>query len=322
MSGVGTKGENKNILDEYKHRHSREEVIKCPHMMALLGYLTQTHGLPKYGWLTEGIRYHYTDAAGLLGIIQNGRMWATDLRFLNDPSEGAFLPERVLELMRSKSGGVTAAELQIINGVEAALHKPRSQSGTYCVSLSANGDLLSQWRGYGSFGKGYAVGLNLGYEYPHPQIAQFYDVVYGDQGLEELATDLLDLFVTASDKWKGQMYEEWAYTLGVLAKSFKNSSYVEEQESRLVCSKTEGDRDLFTHELPLMFRARGSDVIPYIPMSLSFVGAEDTPRLPIERIIVGPGVDFERNFASISALLKANSYDNVEVVPSAIPFRS
>lgn len=321
MSGVELNDENKNILDDYKRSHSREEVIKCPHMMVLLGYLTQTHSLPKYGWLKKGIRYHYTDAAGLLGIIQNGRMWATDIRFLNDPSEGAFLPERLLELMRSKAGGVTDAELKVINGVEAALRHPRSQSGTYCVSLSANGDLLSQWRGYGGFGKGYAVGLNLGYSYPHPQIAQFYDVVYGDQGLEELAIDLLDLFVVASDKWRDQMYEEWAYTLGVLAKSFKNSSYEEEQESRLVCSKVEEGKDLFTHELPLMFRTKGSDVIPYIPMSLTPLQAKEVPRLPIERIIVGPGVDFKRNFASISALLKANSYDDVEVVPSAIPFR-
>ncbi|WP_107758989.1 DUF2971 domain-containing protein [Dickeya sp. Secpp 1600] len=321
MSGAELMDSNKENIKDFSAFYSREAVIKCPHMMSLLGYVYQTHGLPKYGWLNQGMRYHYTDAAGLLGIIQSGRLWATDLLFLNDPSEGTFLPEKLLGFMRSKPGGLTDSEVKIIHGVEAALHKPRSKKGAYCVSLSANGDLLSQWRGYGSFGKGYAIGLNLGQLYPHPQVAHFYDVVYGDKGLEELAIDLLDLFVIASDKWKELMYEEWAYTLGVLAKSFKHLSYSEEQESRLICSKAEDGKDLFAKELPLMFRAKGSDVIPYIPMSLNIMEEGDTARLPIEKIIVGPGVDFERNITSILALLKANSYDNVEVVPSAIPFR-
>lgn len=315
-----TDGSNK-IISDYALLHSREEVVKCPHMMALFGYLNQTHDLPKYGWLKDGLRYHYTDAAGLLGIIQNGRLWATDLRFLNDPSEGTFLPERLLGFMRSKLGGITDAELKIIDGLKEALHSPRSNYGAYCVSLSANGDLLSQWRGYGSFGKGYAVGLKLGASYPHGQIAHYYDVVYGDEGLAELAIDLLDLFVAASVKWKDQMYDEWAYTLNALAKSFKDASYSEEQESRLVCSKSDEGVDLFEKELPLRFRSKGSDLIPYIPISLSLLQNEDAPRLPIERIIVGPGVDFERNYSSIKALLKTHSYNDVQVERSTIPFR-
>lgn len=84
--------DKKNALEEYNKHHSREEVIKCPHMMVLLGYLHQKHDLSRYGWHNNGLRYHYTDAQGLLGIIQNGRLWATDIRFLNDPSEAHFYP--------------------------------------------------------------------------------------------------------------------------------------------------------------------------------------------------------------------------------------
>ena len=70
--------DKKNVQEEYNKRHSREEVIKCPHMMVLLGYLHQKHDLPRYGWLNNGLRYHYTDAQGLLDIIQNDRLWAVD----------------------------------------------------------------------------------------------------------------------------------------------------------------------------------------------------------------------------------------------------
>lgn len=300
----------------------REEVIKCPHMMVLLRYLHEKHELPKYGWRREGLCYHYTDAAGLLGIIENSRLWATDLRFLNDPSEGGFLPERLLGLMSSKLGGVSDIEKSIITGLEKALLNPRWNYSTFAVSFSTNGDLLSQWRGYGSFGKGYAVGLNLEGMLPHPQIASYYDVVYGDKGLADLALDLLDLFVSATGEWGDKMLDEWAHTLSVLSKSFKDPSYSEEQESRLVCSYSDDGKNNFHNELPLKFRAKGSDVVPYIPMSLDLLKDGDEPRLPLEHIVVGPGVDFERNYASINALLRAHSYNNVKVQQSAIPFRS
>jgi hypothetical protein len=31
--------------------------------------------------------YHYTSTDGLLGILDSGHLWATDLRYLNDTSE-------------------------------------------------------------------------------------------------------------------------------------------------------------------------------------------------------------------------------------------
>lgn len=313
--------DKKKVLDELNKSYSREEVIKCPHMMVLLGYLHEKHDLPRYGWRNNGLRYHYTDAQGLLGIIQNGRLWATDIRFLNDPSEGSFLPERLVGLMESKPGGINDTEQEVIKGLQKALRNPKSNYSSFCVSLSANGDLLSQWRGYGSFGKGYAVGLSLEGALPHPQIASYYDVIYGDEGLEELAFDLLDLFVSSVEKWKDMMFDEWISTLSILAKSFKDPSYSEEQESRLVCSYSCDGNDLFKNEKPLQFRAKGSDLIPYIPMSIDLLRDEEKPRLPIKRIVVGPGVDFDRNYVSINELLKANSYDDVVVEPSVIPFR-
>ncbi|MFC5587214.1 DUF2971 domain-containing protein [Nitratireductor kimnyeongensis] len=305
--------------DSYTDPWSRDEVIKCPHMMALLGYLIQQHNLPRYASKEKGLRYHYTDAVGLLGIVETGRVWATDIRFLNDPSEGSYLPERLLSIMSLKSSGVTKTEQAIIDGIRDALQKPRWNHSTFCVSLSRNGDLLSQWRGYGSFGKGYAVGMDF---LPHPQLAQYYDVVYGDDGLRELAVDLLDLFVASFQKWEDELYDEWAATLSVVAKSFKVESYSEEQESRLICNSSSYDDARFQRELPLNFRARGSDIVPYISMSHDLLRDDDEePRLPIKRIVIGPGVDFDRNFSSVNALLKANSYEDVEIVPSAIPFR-
>src|SRR5437660_10589388 len=37
--------------------------------------------------LRPRILYHYTDAAGLLGLLKTNRLWATNRRFMNDPTE-------------------------------------------------------------------------------------------------------------------------------------------------------------------------------------------------------------------------------------------
>jgi hypothetical protein len=89
--------------DEWDRLTSRDAVRQMPHFMVMLAYASKAHGIPKYGWRDKKLRYHYTDAAGLIGILTSHRLWATDIRFLNDPSEGRYLHEKLLTLMESKA---------------------------------------------------------------------------------------------------------------------------------------------------------------------------------------------------------------------------
>ena len=45
--------------------------------------------------------YHYTNAQGLLGMLQSNRIWATNSRFMNDPTEIAYATSLVREIMES-----------------------------------------------------------------------------------------------------------------------------------------------------------------------------------------------------------------------------
>jgi hypothetical protein len=47
----------------------------------------------------EGLIYHYTDLRGLLGILDERKLWATDIRYLNDTSEGTYGLKRLHELV-------------------------------------------------------------------------------------------------------------------------------------------------------------------------------------------------------------------------------
>lgn len=176
---------------------SRENAVQCPHFMAVLGYLGQTHGLPKYAWGEDGLIYHYTDAVGLLGIISTNRLWATNVRFLNDPSEGRHFPERILEFMRQKVGGLTPLENQIINNISSNLEAHAAANETFSVSFCREEDRLSQWRGYGSFGSGYALGFEIR-NLLHPQLGKLIEVQYCFKALRAVALDILSIYVEAS----------------------------------------------------------------------------------------------------------------------------
>ena len=45
--------------------------------------------------------FHYTTAAGLLGILDSSGFWATDLRFLNDAQEAVYARDLFVGAARS-----------------------------------------------------------------------------------------------------------------------------------------------------------------------------------------------------------------------------
>src|SRR5271165_2462927 len=108
--------------------------------------------------------YHYTDAAGLKGIVENQEVWFTSLFHLNDPSELRHGVDCAVEELR----GRRAVALQqgddftqtVCDEIERLVtHDPRSDLGFFVASFSRASDDLGQWRGYGDDGRGFAVGF-------------------------------------------------------------------------------------------------------------------------------------------------------------------
>src|ERR1019366_1397698 len=50
--------------------------------------------------------FHYTTAAGLLGILRSSSLWATDLHFLNDAQEAIYAQEWVTDAVRGMKNPV------------------------------------------------------------------------------------------------------------------------------------------------------------------------------------------------------------------------
>lgn len=52
---------------------------------------------------TPGLLWHYSDAAGMAGIVRTEKLWATDTRFLNDSTELAYGLSLAVESLRKFS---------------------------------------------------------------------------------------------------------------------------------------------------------------------------------------------------------------------------
>lgn len=106
------------------------------------------------------VLYHYTDQAGLLGIIGTHELWATKIQYMNDATEFGLalaMARRQLEntMQRLTSTSEKAACVQLresLSGLEDV--------NIFAACFCQDGDLLSQWRGYSGDGQGYAIAFD------------------------------------------------------------------------------------------------------------------------------------------------------------------
>lgn len=81
--------------------------------------------------------FHYTNPAGLLGILTYKQLWLSNVAFLNDAEKYSYGLNLIKQVIKDEYDE------------DLFLHFHFNQlSPTFSMSLTENGDLLSQWRGY------------------------------------------------------------------------------------------------------------------------------------------------------------------------------
>jgi hypothetical protein len=106
------------------------------------------------------ILYHYTSFSGFKGIVEEGAIWATDIRFLNDTKEFNYGIDLVKRFVVESALGI--GQFLASSIIDQALQSDLLAGKTFqtCVaSFSEKSDLLSQWRGYCPEGRGVCVGF-------------------------------------------------------------------------------------------------------------------------------------------------------------------
>src|ERR1700704_3052112 len=92
------------------------------------------------------ILYHYTDAQGLLSMLQGRSLWATDAAFMNDPGELRYGYTLLEKIVQDRLTGRRAR--LVLEAIQWALDDKIRNARVYVASFCERDDLLSQWRGY------------------------------------------------------------------------------------------------------------------------------------------------------------------------------
>lgn len=261
--------------------------------------------------------FHYTTQRGILGIVENHAMWATQVHFLNDKNE-VLLTFKLLERELKKLAGKaqTPKLKSILNEIRRNL--PRIDQGHICISSFCEvGDLLSQWRGYGNQGKGYAIGFNLQEltEIAKRQHFVLWPCVYNSSLQIELVTYLIDSWCRefcSENTEREKMMSVINTSVCQLAPIIKDESFSEEKEWRLVSSVVSSKSPCFA------FREGEFSLIPYY----NFQIADENGRNSIKKIVVGPSPHMELARNSLSTFLAARKLAKVDIISSTIPFRN
>lgn len=286
----------------------------------------------------DDVLYHYTSAAGLIGLLgtptTRATMWLSQIQYMNDHAEFYHAFELVRQVVLTLEQELPELPALLL-GLWGVPHGPSENlapvKGTvmhrlHSFSLSRQPDLLSQWRGYAPNG-GYCIGYNVRDLRTLSQRHQFnlLPCVYNEnekkvciaEALREIHAALIrqdvgpQLFglVPRDEAARRHAKTQIQQLAHEKSSNYKHQTFQEEEEWRIIGTVT-------TDNPQARWRTRGNLIIPYCELDIS----EDSPPplRPIE-IIIGPGVDFDLADYAIKSMLK-NS-DAVSVRPSSCTLR-
>ncbi len=280
----------------------------------------------------DPLLHHYTDAAGLHGIITTKKLWLTGISYLNDATEhqqAGVAVRKAVELMRenSKNNERQDQYYEYLESMfDAALNVPRieAEKDTFVVCFSTKSDSLSQWRSYGRGEGGFSivfrsgslwdfkkkVDLSSGYwllpcEYNIERIVNL-NRIFIEEALEELLVSdpgLTNEFIAM----KSAIDARW------IGAGVKHPAFSEEEEWRLIYYGFNGTP-------PEIYHRANSTLTPYIKFPLgekNQVSAE-----LIEEVWVGPQRHPELAAAATRDFLRRELGKDIPVKISKIPFRT
>ena len=260
--------------------------------------------------------YYYCSLNTFFRIIKNKQIYLSDPLKMNDNLELKWYLDRlnneqftvdkvdyqesIFDMVKKRSGlNFTFEELvEILNS--------KGQKSVYISCFSRDPDILSQWRAYAEDGRGVSIGFNLDMlkkadNFFVSEVIYTDDVVYGsnESGIEIVADTINIVFSVNKIAGKEEQMEVFLHELIPELIQYKNPSFIEEQEIRLVyCEDMKFEKILDRNgafrekwnyiELEHDFRTIGSDnITEFVKLDFCLNA--------IEEICIGPKCLLSRN---------------------------
>jgi hypothetical protein len=108
--------------------------------------------------------YHYTSLDGVVGIVSSSKIYASDARFMNDASELDYAAELISDVVESVSEEVTDEPLKhLLPRRRGFANSFEYGDRAFVACFCEQGDMLSQWKGYGRGDAPASLGFDLFY---------------------------------------------------------------------------------------------------------------------------------------------------------------
>jgi hypothetical protein len=274
--------------------------------------------------------YHYTSTDGLLGILASGELWATNVLYLNDSAELAdaiTVLDSALEDSESwKLHDLVRFMLRSMTG-----HLREMPLDYFVVCFCEEGDLLNQWRAYGSRGAGYSVGFDAG---ALSGVAAIKKVEYDPTKKKEIITQRVAVVRSILESISGKLqpssdddYRQLLSFLNRIAANFaptlasmKHPTFKQEQEWRLVVMQSALPDPGGQNRLPIRFRNIEGRLVPYVALRLTPQTAETVTS--ISEVRYGPASNPKLTEKALLDLLREHKCLSTKVNGSEVPLRA
>lgn len=279
--------------------------------------------------------YHYTDARGMQGILRERGLWLSDVTSFNDPDEieyGKRIALNILHRLETEEDFPPARKF--LGGMRPFIESfGKVDYGVFVVCFCAEGNLLSQWRGYSERACGYSLGFNFsenteaslnGEDLTAMKDLFFRKVIYCETEQRKWIQSYLQSAIEVVRQKAPTLEEACSISLTMvdaildMLLCFKHEAFAEEKEWRLL-RVTRRD-----HE-PENVKIRESCglMVPYRPLVIFNVGDDGMAKFPIGSIMCGPALEFERARSGLNQLLHqfSNIKSPIQIVPDEIEIK-
>lgn len=217
-----------------------------------------------------------------MGIIESRRLRASELRYMNDSTELLYALDLLQTAITARARKATDDKF-LLSNFSQWLHNHITRGPMlFSASFRANGNLLSQWRGYSNHGKGISLGFNHQAIQSLASAQNFYlgECLYDVGEQQALADRIIDCVTSMCNQREeiGVVLRDIEADLMSICALLKHPAFTEEQEWRLI-SPT------FTtvSSAPIAFREGKAMLVPYY-----LFGLELEEEIKLDHVYVGP----------------------------------